>query len=469
MRHGCREREATAEIPWRAAGCAVALTLAAWAVAGGAGAADQDTKTSPNAWATGGATTGPTTDGKPLGTPPAAGVPAYWQAPALPTAVVQGGAIPPGWQPQAVPYQGVGPDGQPVTMYFAPTYVFTYQAGPPVMARPPAVNRPQAWPQPVPAATTSGWNYATSGAPPATTTLTPGTYTQYRPVYQFPADARALAGTPLVPPGPLPQAQAPPQTWATALPTQPPPPPVAQQPWPQAPVYGPPPNQWVPATEAATVVPPPAGQWGAAAPVAAAGAAAGYAISQPPPVTPPLTALGSPTMPPVVPPQVTAQSTSLAPASSPPGAFPGPASSPAPRAHRWRVVGVYDGDTITCLDENNQQQKVRLAEIDAPESGQDYGKVSREALAALVFGRTVDVVDQGRDRYGRWVANVSMDGIDVNRQMVASGNAWHYTTYSNDASLAEAQRQAQAQRLGLWAQQSPMPPWEYRQSGQSPP
>jgi micrococcal nuclease len=450
----------------------VAIAAASGAAAGGARAADKDNAASstpaasgsaPNAWATGGASTGLTADGKPAGAAPAAGVPAFWQAPPLPTAVIQGGAIPPGWQPQAVPYQGVGPDGQPVTMSFAPTYVFTYQAGPPVMARPPAVNRPQAQPQFVPAATTGGWNYATSGAPPATPTLTPGSYTQYRPVYQFPPDARALAGEPLVPPGPLPQAQAPPQTWGTALPPQQP---IPQQPWPQAPVYGPPPNQWVPATEAATVVPPPAGQWAAAAPVAAAGAAAGYAVSQPPPVTPPLTSLGSPTMAPMVPQQVTAQSTSLAPASSPPGAFPPPAGPAAPRAHRWRVVGVYDGDTITCLDENNQQQKVRLAEIDAPESGQDYGKVSREALAALVFGRTVDVVDQGRDRYGRWVANVSMDGIDVNRQMVASGNAWHYTTYSNDASLADAQRQAQAQRLGLWAQQSPMPPWEYRKSSQ---
>jgi len=466
VRHGCREREATAQTAWRVAGCAVAIAVASWAGASGASAADQDAAASPSTWATGGATTGPTTDGKPVGAaPPPGGVPAYWQAPALPTAVIQGGAIPPGWQPQAVPYQGVGPDGRAVTMYFAPTYVFTYQVGPPVAAPQPAVNRPQGWPQPVPAAATGGWNYATSGAPPATTTLTPGGYTQYRPVYQFPADARALAGTPLVPPGPLPQAQAPPQSWGTALPMQPPPPAVAQQPWPQAPVYGPPPNQWVPATEVATVVPPPAGQWGAAAPVAAAGAAAGYAASQPPPVTPPLSALGSPTMAPVVPQQVTAQATSLAPASSPPGAFSASGGPAAPRAHRWRVVGVYDGDTITCLDENNQQQKVRLAEIDAPESGQDYGKVSREALAALVFGRTVDVVDQGRDRYGRWVAHVSMDGIDVNRQMVASGNAWHYTTYSNDAALAEAQRQAQAQRLGLWAQQTPMPPWEYRTSG----
>jgi endonuclease YncB( thermonuclease family) len=126
---------------------------------------------------------------------------------------------------------------------------------------------------------------------------------------------------------------------------------------------------------------------------------------------------------------------------------------------------VYDGDTVTCLDENNQQQKVRLAEIDAPESGQDFGKVSREALAAMVFGRTVEVTDQGRDRYGRWIARLSVDGIDVNRQMVASGNAWVYTAYSKDPSMAEAQKDAQAAKLGLWSQDNPVPPWDYRKSG----
>jgi endonuclease YncB( thermonuclease family) len=161
-------------------------------------------------------------------------------------------------------------------------------------------------------------------------------------------------------------------------------------------------------------------------------------------------------MAPVVPPQVPVTPASASPQPPPP--------QPANK-HLWRVVGVYDGDTVTCLDENNQQQKVRLAEIDAPESGQDFGKVSREALAAMVFGRTVEVTDQGRDRYGRWIANLSVDGIDVNRQMVASGNAWHYAAYSKDPSLAEAQKQAQAQHLGLWAQDNPMPPWDYRKSG----
>ena len=38
------------------------------------------------------------------------------------------------WTPQAVPYQGVGPDGRPITMSYSPTYVFTYTIGPPVLA-----------------------------------------------------------------------------------------------------------------------------------------------------------------------------------------------------------------------------------------------------------------------------------------------------------------------------------------------
>jgi endonuclease YncB( thermonuclease family) len=129
------------------------------------------------------------------------------------------------------------------------------------------------------------------------------------------------------------------------------------------------------------------------------------------------------------------------------------------------VVGVHDGDTVTCLDDANQQQKVRLAEIDAPELGQDFGKVSRDALAEMVFGKTVEVVDDGKDRYGRWIGHLIVDGQDANRQMVATGNAWHYATYSQDASLATLQQQAQSQKLGLWSQPNPTAPWDYRKNG----
>lgn len=336
--------------------------------------------------------------------PPA--TPAYWQAPPLPQAVIQGGAIPPGWQPQAVPYQGVGPDGRPLTMYFAPTYVFTFQSGPPVPAIP-QVNRRGWWggqPSPTMAAPgASGWNYATTGAPPVTTTLPPGGVSQYRSAYRFPADARALQGTDLVPPGPLPT---PPDTetdsWA-------------------APPSQPPPTQWMPADPQAAAAPQP--------PVAAA----------PPP------ALAAP--PPVAAPP---------PASMPIQPLTPPPATPA-STHLWRVVGVYDGDTVTCLDENGQQQKVHLAGVDAPEGSAPQGRASREALAGIVFGRVVEVADQGRDDSGTWIARLAVDGSDVGRQMVATGNAT-VDPAAADPSLAAALAAAQAQQLGLWAPAAPQEP-----------
>jgi endonuclease YncB( thermonuclease family) len=423
---------------WQLAFVAIARAIAAALCLGGplvAGAAD-------DAAAKGAAS----------GTSAAAGAVPFWQAPALPSAVIQGGAIPAGWQPQAVPYTGVGPDGRPMTVYVAPTYVFTYQSGPPVLAVPPVNRRPPAAPPIYAPYGAYGWNNQVQGASAVPVALPPATVARYQPMpYQFPADARALSGTPITPP-------------ATPLPGPPsmPPPPLQPPPgFAPAPALNPPPAQWVPSGEPPPPgMAPPQGQgWAAAAPVAAtavpfAAAAAATAPNPPPAVSlaPPVAPIPTGVMTPV----------SSAPASLPPG-------STASNTHLWKVVGVHDGDTVTCIDEANQQQKIRLAEIDAPEVSQDFGKVSREALAGMVFGKTIQVVDDGKDRYGRWVGRLYVDGIDVNRQMVATGMAWHYAAYSKDSSLAALQSQAQAQRLGLWSQPNPMPPWDYRKNGKKKP
>jgi endonuclease YncB( thermonuclease family) len=391
----------------------------------------------------------------------------YWQAPALPAAVIQGGSIPSGWQPQAVPYQGIGPDGKPTTMFFAPTYVFTYQSGPPVLAVPQAsrsplgVNRPGIAGQPY----TPAWNYQTSGVAPAATALPPATVARYAPQpYQFPANSRALTGTPLTPPGALPgQPAPPPQTWGVA---------PAQMPQQATAPFAQPPQQWVPSNETPPpgVTPQPTNQWtGVAAPAVAgaAGAAMGAAVASSGPTAQPQMA---PLPPPVapIPSSAGGQPLTAQPVSS--GGLTPPVQAAAPQGtaantHQWKVVAVYDGDTVTCIDENNQQQKIRLAEIDAPEAKQDFGQVSRQALASMVFGKTITVVDDGRDRYGRWIGHLYADGVDVNRQMVATGMAWNYSAYSKDQSLAALQSQAQAQKLGIWSQPNPIPPSEYRKSG----
>jgi len=135
-----------------------------------------------------------------------------------------------------------------------------------------------------------------------------------------------------------------------------------------------------------------------------------------------------------------------------------------PAAILWRVVGVHDGDTLTALDGDKSQHKVWLAGIDAPEIGQPFGNVSREGLATMTMGKAVAVHVTDRDRYGRTVARIEVEGQDVNKAMVAGGMAWHFTRYSDDAGLAAAEVEARDARRGLWADASPVPPWEWRAS-----
>jgi endonuclease YncB( thermonuclease family) len=133
-----------------------------------------------------------------------------------------------------------------------------------------------------------------------------------------------------------------------------------------------------------------------------------------------------------------------------------------------RVVGVSDGDTITVLDYNKQQHKIRLAGIDAPEAHQPFGQKAKASLSALVFDRQVSA-DCGKvDRYRREVCKVIVDGIDVNLEQVKAGMAWWYRKYAKEqspddrATYEQAEFWAKARRLGLWADKNPTPPWEWR-------
>ena len=130
--------------------------------------------------------------------------------------------------------------------------------------------------------------------------------------------------------------------------------------------------------------------------------------------------------------------------------------------HTWRVVGVTDGDSITCLTGDKQQVKIRLNAIDAPERGQPFANKSKQALSDMVFGKAVEVEDLGADKYKRMTGRVAVDGVDVNHEMVAKGMAWHYVKYDDSRDLREAEKSARAAKLGLWADPHALPPWEWR-------
>jgi endonuclease YncB( thermonuclease family) len=138
-----------------------------------------------------------------------------------------------------------------------------------------------------------------------------------------------------------------------------------------------------------------------------------------------------------------------------------------------RVVGLADGDTITVLDYQYVQHKVRVAGIDAPEKGQAFGNRSKSHLAMLVMGKPVDVEWSKKDRYGRIVGLVRVNGSDAGFEQVRAGMAWHYKAYSKEqssedrAAYSAAEDDARLAYRGLWADKSPQPPWDYRASKRS--
>lgn len=132
-----------------------------------------------------------------------------------------------------------------------------------------------------------------------------------------------------------------------------------------------------------------------------------------------------------------------------------------------RVVGVADGDTLTCLTADNTQVRVRLAQIDAPEKSQPWGERSKQHLSDAVFRHTVRLSVETTDKYGRTVATVWRDSRDINLEQVRSGMAWVYTQYAHDPAYTAAERTARTAHAGLWADANPMPPWEFRHSGKS--
>ena len=138
--------------------------------------------------------------------------------------------------------------------------------------------------------------------------------------------------------------------------------------------------------------------------------------------------------------------------------------SEATSALEGRVVGVTDGDTIKVLDGHSVQHKVRLQCIDAPEKSMPFGQRAKEALASIVAGKYVIIMVLDIDRYGREVGEVSVDGRSANLAMVRMGYAWAYPKYCRDQIFYEAQDQARSSQSGLWIEQSPMPPWDYRKS-----
>jgi endonuclease YncB( thermonuclease family) len=141
------------------------------------------------------------------------------------------------------------------------------------------------------------------------------------------------------------------------------------------------------------------------------------------------------------------------------------------------VVDIADGDTITVLDANLQQHKIRLQGIDAPEKAQPFGWRSKKNLSQLVFNKDVRVEWIKRDKYKRIVGKVWVQPsgcpncpmtFDAGHAQITVGLGWRYRKYASEQPAQDrgqyefSEQEAKAKRVGLWRDPEPIPPWEWR-------
>ena len=133
------------------------------------------------------------------------------------------------------------------------------------------------------------------------------------------------------------------------------------------------------------------------------------------------------------------------------------------------VIVVIDGDTVLFKPDHygaasRSFLKVRLADIDAPETDQPHGDAATRALKALALERRATLEIVATDSYGRKVGRLQVDTLPINTELVRRGLAWSSTRYRRNPALMDAQREARRARLGLWQDTEPTPPWIWRRT-----
>ena len=125
------------------------------------------------------------------------------------------------------------------------------------------------------------------------------------------------------------------------------------------------------------------------------------------------------------------------------------------------VIAITDGDTIKVQNAERETLKVRLANIDAPELGQDYGQESKQLLKRMIAGKKVSLNCPTKDRYRRLICTIRHRGKDINKEMIEKGGAWVYRRYYKGQDYIDAEARAKRNKRGLWSKKA-IPPWEYR-------
>lgn len=129
------------------------------------------------------------------------------------------------------------------------------------------------------------------------------------------------------------------------------------------------------------------------------------------------------------------------------------------------IIRIIDGDTVIMQTKENQEFRIRIADIDCPEKKQAFGMLAKQFTANEIGGKEVAIIKKYIDRYGRTVGYIMYDnGKDLSSELLKAGMAWNYRKYSKKEEYQRLENEARLKKAGLWAMPNPIPPWEYRRN-----
>lgn len=144
------------------------------------------------------------------------------------------------------------------------------------------------------------------------------------------------------------------------------------------------------------------------------------------------------------------------------------AATSANEAFFARVTKVVDGDSLE-VNYQGKKLRVRLWGIDSPEWQQEFSGKAKAFTRDRVQGRRVELQPKTRDKYGRLVAVVKVEGSTLNEELLKAGLAWVHIYYCKEPicqGWRQLEKEAKRARRGLWQRDNPVPPWKWKQGRQ---
>lgn len=159
------------------------------------------------------------------------------------------------------------------------------------------------------------------------------------------------------------------------------------------------------------------------------------------------------------------------------------AQEPEKEVLRAKVVEVLSGSSIRVKAVTPESKTVEfmcmIFGIDAPvflyngAIKQPYGEESKKEMEVMVIGQEVEVTMHGHFFHSAdGLCSVRKGGRDVGLEMIKKGYAWVMMGFEDDEKelppflkeYSKAQKEARAKKVGLWKDEDPTPPWQFRKT-----